>query len=41
MDRAEAVLRRIDATLQTLAAMPRIGRVRVLDGRRDLTQPLD
>jgi plasmid stabilization system protein ParE len=27
-DRAEAVLRRIDQTLETLAFMPRIGRVR-------------
>ncbi|HWD27241.1 MAG TPA: type II toxin-antitoxin system RelE/ParE family toxin [Rhizomicrobium sp.] len=27
-DRAEAVLRRIDQTLETLAVMPRIGRVR-------------
>jgi toxin ParE1/3/4 len=33
VDRAEAVLRRIEATLANLAAMPRIGRVRPdLDG---------
>jgi plasmid stabilization system protein ParE len=28
MDRAEAILRRIDVTLANLAAMPRIGRIR-------------
>ena len=32
-DRAEAILRRIDETLELIAAMPRIGRVRHdLDG---------
>jgi plasmid stabilization system protein ParE len=68
VDRAEAILRRIDETLFNLAVMPRIGRIRhdlegaprvfsvwpwlilyepltagtgIVDGRRDLTKPLE
>ena len=34
VDRAEAILRRIDETLQLIATMPRVGRVRTdLDGK--------